>query len=77
MVMALLPTVDETPEPLRDAVGRDHLPRLSRRRSLRVQIAFAGTQLLLWVTIGLVFAPLAARLLGEPVDSRRASSIAA
>ncbi len=77
VVMALLPTVDETPEPLRDASGAIGYPGFSADVLYEFRLLSLGTQLLLWVTIGLVFAPLAVRLLGEPADSRRASSIAA
>jgi hypothetical protein len=77
MVMALLPTVDETPEPLRDASGAISYPGFPADVLYEFRLLSLATQLLLWVSIGLVFAPLAARLLGEPVDSRRASSIAA
>jgi hypothetical protein len=77
VVMALLPTVDETPEPLRDASGAVSYPGFPADVLYEFRLLSLGTQLLLWVTIGLVFAPLAARLLGEPADSRRASSIAA
>ena len=42
VVMVLLPTVDETPQPLRDASGAIIYPGLSRRRPLRIQVAFAG-----------------------------------
>jgi hypothetical protein len=53
LVMLLLPTVAETPEHFPADVLYDF-----RLYSL-------GTQLVLWATIGLVFAPLAARLLPE------------
>ena len=77
VLMALLPTVDETPEPLRDASGAISYPRFPADVLYEFRLLSLGAQLLLWATIGLVFAPLAARLLGEPADSRRASSIAA
>ena len=38
VVLVLLPTVRETPEPLRNCLGCDHLSRFSRRRSLRIPV---------------------------------------
>ena len=42
VVMVLLPTVDETPEPLRDASGAIIYPGFPADVSLRVQVAVAG-----------------------------------
>lgn len=64
VVMLVLPTIDETP----GAFPADDLYEF-RLYSLL-------TQLVMWATIGLVFAPLAARLLGE-TPSRRQADIAA
>ena len=77
VVMALLPGVGETPEPLRDASGVIIYPGFPADVLYEFRLLSLATQLLLWVTIGLIFAPLAARLLGEPADGRRAPSIAA
>ncbi|HEX2285443.1 MAG TPA: CbtA family protein [Mycobacterium sp.] len=62
IVMLVLPGISETPEHFPADVLYDF-----RLYSL-------GTQLVMWATIGLVFAPMAARLLGE---TRRRESISA
>ncbi|BBY24224.1 CbtA family protein [Mycobacterium stomatepiae] len=77
VVMMMLPTVDETPEPLRDASGAIIYPGFPADVLYEFRVLSLGTQLLLWVTIGLVFATLAGRLLGERAESGRVSSIAA
>jgi predicted cobalt transporter CbtA len=77
VVMVLLPTVDETPEPLRDASGAIVYPGFPADVLYEFRMLSLGTQLLLWVTIGLVFGTLAGRLLGERSESGQASSIAA
>jgi predicted cobalt transporter CbtA len=77
VVMVLLPTVDETPEPLRDASGAIIYPGFPADVLYEFRLVSLGTQLVLWATIGLVFATLAGRLLGERAESGRASSIAA
>jgi Probable cobalt transporter subunit (CbtA) len=76
-VMVLLPTVDETPEPMRGASGAIIYPGFPADVLYEFRLLSLGTQLVLWVTIGLVFATLAGRLLGERAESGRASSIAA
>jgi len=76
-VMALLPAMGETPEPLRDAAGAISYPGFPADVLYEFRLLSLATQLLLWVTIGLVFATLAGRLLGERAERGRASSIAA
>jgi predicted cobalt transporter CbtA len=76
VVMVLLPAVDETPEPLRDASGAIIYPGFPARVLYEFRLLSLGTQLLLWVTIGVVFATLAGRLLGERAQSGQVSSIA-
>jgi predicted cobalt transporter CbtA len=76
VVMVLLPTVDETPEPLRDASGAIIYPGFPADVLYEFRLLSLGTQLLLWVTIGVVFATLAGRLLGERAESGQVSSIA-
>ncbi|HEY3995062.1 MAG TPA: CbtA family protein [Mycobacterium sp.] len=73
-VTVLLPTVDETPAPLRDASGVIIYPGFPADVLYEFRLLSLATQLVLWVTIGLVFSTLASRLLGERAD--RASSIA-
>ncbi|WP_025736773.1 CbtA family protein [Mycobacterium genavense] len=77
VVMVALPTVDETPEPLRDASGVIIYPGFPADVLYEFRVLSLGTQLLLWVTIGLVFATLAGRLLGERAEHGRVSSRAA
>jgi predicted cobalt transporter CbtA len=75
-VTVLLPTVDETPQPLRDAAGVIIYPGFPADVLYEFRLVSLATQLVLWVTIGVVFATLAGRLLGERAESGRASSIA-
>ncbi|GBG36090.1 CbtA family protein [Mycobacterium montefiorense] len=77
VVMVALPTVDETPAPLRDASGTIIYPGFPADVLYEFRLLSLGTQLLLWVTIGLVFATLADRLLTERSENGRVSSIAA
>jgi hypothetical protein len=77
VVMVLLPTVDETPEPLRDASGAIIYPGFPADDLYEFRLVSLGTQLVLWATIAGVFATLAGRLLGERTESGRASSSAA
>ncbi|BAX94708.1 CbtA family protein [Mycobacterium shigaense] len=77
LVMVLLPTVDETPQPLRDASGAISYPGFPADVLYEFRLLSLATQLVLWVTIGLVFAPLAERLIEGKAVSGRASSIAA
>lgn len=77
VVMVLLPAVDETPEPLRDASGAIVYPGFPADVLYEFRLLSLGTQLLLWVTIGLVFATLAGRLLGERTESGRVASTVA
>jgi hypothetical protein len=77
VVMLLLPTVDETPEPLRDASGTIVYPGFSADVLYEFRLVSLGTQLVLWVSVGLVFATLAGRLLGERAETGRAASLSA
>jgi predicted cobalt transporter CbtA len=77
VVMVLLPTVDETPEPLREASGAIIYPGFPADVLYEFRLLSLGTQLLLWMTIGVVFATLAGRLLGGRAESGQVSSIAA
>jgi predicted cobalt transporter CbtA len=74
MVMVSLPTVDETPEPMRDAFGAIIYPGFPADVLYQFRLLSLGTQLVLWAVISLVFATLAGRLLGERADSGRISS---
>ena len=79
VVAVLLPTTDETretPEPLRDASGAIIYPGFPADVLYEFRLLSLGTQLLLWATIGLVFAVLAGRLLGERTESGQEPSFA-
>jgi predicted cobalt transporter CbtA len=65
VVMLVLPTIDETPGPLRDDAGMIIYPAFPADDLYEFRLYSLGTQLVMWAAIGLVFAPLAARLLGE------------
>jgi hypothetical protein len=77
VVMVLLPTVDETPEPLRDASGAIIYPGFPADDLYEFRLVSLGTQLVLWTAIAVVFATLAGRLLGERTESGQTSSTAA
>lgn len=77
LVTVLLPDVDETPGPLRDASGAISYPGFPADVLYEFRLLSLATQLVLWVTIGVVFASLAGRLLGERAESGRASGIIA
>lgn len=74
VVAALLPTVDETPGPLRDAAGTIIYPGFPADVLYEFRLLSLATQLVLWAGIGLVFATISGRLLS--VRTRQASSIA-
>ncbi|MGW4352630.1 CbtA family protein [Nocardia sp. NPDC004582] len=64
-LLALLPSFSEAPEPLRDASGTIVFPGFPADDLYHFRLyAFAG-QLLVWVVIGVGFAWLAPRLLGD------------
>ena len=74
VVAVLLPSVDETPEPLRDAAGTIIYPGFPADVLYEFRLLSLATQLVLWAAIGLVFAAISGRLLTR---TRQASSIAA
>ena len=76
VVAVLLPTTDETPQPLRDASGAIIYPGFPADVLYEFRLLALGTQLVLWATIGVVFATLAGRLLGERAGSGREPSLA-
>jgi hypothetical protein len=91
VVMGLLPAVGhlaankaeygnqatETPLPLTDPSGRIVYPGFPADVLFRFRLYSVGAQLLLWSTIGLVFAPLAERLLAPPARAAGTRSEAA
>ena len=65
VVYVLLPDVAETPQPLRDAAGVIIYPGFPADVLYEFRLVSLGTQLVLWVAIGLLFGRLAGRLLGK------------
>jgi predicted cobalt transporter CbtA len=65
VVMLILPTIDETPGPLRDNAGNIIYEGFPADDLYQFRLFSLGTQVIMWATIGLVFAVLAARLFGE------------
>jgi predicted cobalt transporter CbtA len=63
VVMLVLPTIDETPGPLRDDAGTIIYQGFPADDLYQFRLFSLGTQVVMWATIALVFAPLAARLL--------------
>ncbi|WP_067510038.1 CbtA family protein [Actinoplanes sp. TFC3] len=63
----------ETPAPLTDASGKIVFPDFPADLLFTFRLYSVGAQLILWATIGLVFAPLAERLLGG-APARRTTS---
>jgi len=76
VVAALLPSIDETPQPLRDASGAIVYPGFPADVLYEFRLLALGTQLVLWATIGLVFGTLAGRLLGQRADGLQEPSLA-
>ncbi|RLV50384.1 cobalt transporter [Nocardioides mangrovicus] len=64
----------ETPLPLRDGTGRIVFPGFNADLLYRFRLYSVGAQLILWTTIGLVFAPLAERLLQPPGTASKTQS---
>jgi predicted cobalt transporter CbtA len=77
VVYVLLPNVAETPQPIRDISGAIIYPGFPADVLYEFRLLSLGTQLILWVTIGLLFGRMAGRLLGKGADIGRASSITA
>ncbi len=67
VVMLILPTIDETPGPLRDDAGTIIYEGFPADDLYLFRLYSLGTQVVIWATIGLVFAALVSRLL----DSKR------
>ncbi|HET9891056.1 MAG TPA: CbtA family protein, partial [Mycobacterium sp.] len=75
LVAVALPSVDETPEPLRDATGTIIYPGFPADVLYEFRLQSLATQLVLWAGIGLVFAAISGRLLAARTP--QASSIGA
>jgi predicted cobalt transporter CbtA len=65
VVMLVLPTIDEAPGPVRDTAGNIIYESFPADALYEFRLYSLGTQVVMWATIGLVFAALAARLFGE------------
>lgn len=72
-IMLILPDAGETPQPMRDDVGAIVYPGFPADVLYEFRLVSLGTQLVLWVTIGLVFAVLARRLLDPHTQPERDS----
>jgi hypothetical protein len=71
VVMLILPTIDETPGPVRDDGGAIVYQGFPADDLYEFRLFSLGTQVVIWATIALVFAPLATRLLdAKNPDSR-------
>jgi hypothetical protein len=66
ILIAVLPAVRETPQPLTDPNGTIVYPGFPADTLFGFRFYSVAAQLILWATIGLVFAPLAERLLRPP-----------
>jgi predicted cobalt transporter CbtA len=73
VLMLILPTFDETPGPLRDDAGNIVYQGFPAGDLYQFRLFSLGTQVVMWATIGLVFAALASRLF----DSKRRDVVTA
>ncbi|BBY81640.1 CbtA family protein [Mycolicibacterium pulveris] len=73
VVMLILPTIDETPGPLRDEAGNMVYEGFPADVLYEFRLYSLGTQVVMYATIALVFGAMAARLL----ESKRENAIAA
>lgn len=74
LTMALLPTLDETPGPMLGASASIIYPGFPADVLYDFRLFSLATQCVLWATIGLVFASLANRLLGDRTQTAAAST---
>ena len=63
VLMLVLPTIDETPGPLTDGAGNIVYEGFPADDLYQFRLFSLGTQVVMWVTIGLVFAAMVSRLL--------------
>jgi hypothetical protein len=73
IVMLILPTIDETPGPVRDDAGNIVFGGFPADDLYEFRLYSLGTQVVMWATIGLVFAALVSRL----IESKRPETVAA
>lgn len=64
VVMAILPTIDETPGPLVNDAGSIVFPGFPAADLYEFRLYALGNQMIIWATIGLVSAALISRVLG-------------
>ena len=74
VVMLVLPTIDETPGPLRDDAGMILYPGFPADDLYEFRLYSLGVQVVMWATIALVFASLVGRLLGEQESRQTATA---
>ncbi len=65
VLMVILPTIDETPGPLRDGAGNIVYEGFPADDLYEFRLLSLGNQVVIYATIGLAFGVMAARLLGE------------
>src|SRR5829696_2364438 len=65
VVMLILPAIDETPGPVRDTAGDVIYQSFPADDLYEFRLYSLGTQVVMWATLGLVFAASVSRLLGE------------
>lgn len=89
IVMLLLPSIGhlsanvaeygdratETPQPLLDPQGKIVIAGFSADDLYSFRLYSIGAQLILWATIGLGFAPMASKLLGDPATVKAQTSV--
>ena len=73
VVMLVMPTINETPGPVRDDAGAIVFPGFPAADLYEFRLYGLLTQVIIWATIGLVFGELVSRLL----DGRKRESVAA
>ena len=71
VVMLLLPTINETPAPLRDAAGAIAYEGFPADVLYYFRLSALGTQVVIYTAIGLVFGAMASRLVGEQRKAAR------
>ncbi|OPX05908.1 CbtA family protein [Mycobacterium sp. AT1] len=70
IVMLILPSIDETPGPLRDDAGVILYQGFPADDLYQFRLLSLGTQVVMWTTIGLVFASLVGRILDSQQPRR-------
>jgi predicted cobalt transporter CbtA len=73
IVMLVLPTIDETPGPVRDDAGTIVLGGFPADDLYQFRLYSLGVQVVMWLTIGLVFAALVSKVLDGKRSGAEAS----